>query len=71
LLKANDWSAPHSLARVTAKLLSSWRDAQVGGGGGGSGVKKDGGGGLSWESEWKFFDALAAWSLEDKWRAEK
>ncbi|CAG8604932.1 11020_t:CDS:2, partial [Acaulospora colombiana] len=67
LLKANDWSAPHSLARVTGKLLSSWRDAQIGSGSGG-GVKKDGG--ISWESECKFFDALAAWSLEDKWRAE-
>ncbi|PVF96799.1 hypothetical protein CPB86DRAFT_708398 [Serendipita vermifera] len=54
LLKVNDWSAPHSLARVTAKLLR--------------GGKKDGG--VSWESELKFFDALAAWSLEDKWRAE-
>ena len=58
-LKMNEWAAPHALARVTGRLLGGWRDAQVGGGGA-----------EGWEGDWKFFRAMAGWSLEDKYRSE-
>jgi hypothetical protein len=76
LLAGSGWAAPHALARATGKLMAEWRDrenASAGAGAAGAGSKRAVSAGDAqgkWDGGWAFFNALAGWTLEDKYRCE-
>lgn len=64
-MRERDWAAPHAVARVTGKVLTAFINSQTGGTG-----KVLSGDGNDWKVEWGYFDALAGWTHEDKYRSE-